>query len=150
MENIDSDMFTFYDYIFYNHTSNSEKLVVTWDTLEEKYELLMKNEFNFNIANSRKNSYWVSELKRMVKWEPGNSITMVVYTYYYPKKVVISVINFKNNHIVNNPDMLSRALKIDEDGFLMVKNDYTNNEFERCNCIYNDELELYKYPYILK
>jgi hypothetical protein len=133
------------EYVRYNAIKREKKLEILWDgTNKQLNYLMMIEELYISSINHFTNSLWVNEIKTMMDWKDGESISVWRYTFIQPGKMIIFVIN---PSIFN-----SRYLKIDENGYLLLKtdDDLQNQTFIRCNCLYNDIIDEEKEPYILK
>ena len=118
------------------HVSRLNTVTVSWDTTNKKIHDLMLNEGLYRENDGVRNCLWLNELKRVIKWERGN----VCYLY--------AIVNTEQTqlNVYSVPPETDRNLyvKIDEDGYLMVKKIIISSNdsiFEKVNCVYNDFLD---------
>ena len=137
--------YNLHEYLSYRVIKEYNKLEIHWDGTNPRLNYLMNiEELGGSSQDHFTNSLWVNEMKKMMKWEEGKSIGMWRYIFIQPGKMVIFVIEAS---IFNY-----RYLKIDESGYLFLKqdDDIQNQTFIKCNCLYNDILDDEKDIYILK
>jgi hypothetical protein len=133
------------DYVTYRVNKEYSKIEILWDGTNKQLNYLMSNEELCGSSNDHfTNSLWVDEIKKMMEWEEGETISVWRYTFLEPGKMVIFVIV----PLIFN----YQYLKIDEDGYLLLKEDgdIQNQTFRKCNCLYNDLIDEESEPYIFK
>jgi len=137
------NVYNLHDYLNYETFPANRRCTITCDRTNEELHTLMKNENSLLLHSEYyTNSLWMNEMKRTLSWESGKSITLGMYylPLDIPKIVIYETVN------VAKPSSL---LKIDEDGYLLIRKDVMLS-FERCNCLYNSLWELEISPYIMK
>ena len=138
------NVYNLHEYMNYNIIPQKNALIVTWDFSNEKLTKLIYEEISFISRNDcYTNSLWVNEMKKILSWEEGKSFNVIIYKAFNDNKLTI-----KETTVIH-PTTNSMYLKIDENGYLMIKPPFVQS-FDRCHCLYNDLLDEEKSIYILK
>ena len=129
-------VYNLHEYITYTILPESRRLVITWDKSNRILNTLICNE-NSLIFNKGyyKSCLWVNEMKRILEWVQGKSFNISMY--------------YDGNYKIHIYETNSTFLKIDENGYLMVKPPNTKT-YDLCNCLYNDLLNEENSPYTMK
>ena len=126
-------------FIRYTLLPEKQMLFITWDKSNYILNTLICNENSLMFKNDYyKSASWVNEIKKILEWEQGKSFNISMYLdkNTIPYRIVIY-------------ETYLTFLKIDEDGYLMIKP--PNSEtYELCNCLYNDLLTEENSAYVLK
>jgi hypothetical protein len=140
------NVYNLHEYSNYRLLPHLNQIIISWDKNNKQLDSLMLNENLLISENSFKNSLWVNELKKATHWEPGKCVGLFVNDNISQTRIIIYVIDTSiSQHYV--------MIKLDEDGYLMVKKNNVNTReqiFERVNCLYNDLLSEEYSPYMLK
>ena len=113
---------------------NQTRIVMKWDGTNPQLTTLMNNEYFLLKKNTEYvSSLWVDDFKKVNNWEPG-------------KRMCLSAVKFGSSMILYQVKLVFLPfsyLVIDENGYLLFKkqNNDRIQEFERCNCLYNDLLD---------
>ena len=131
-------VYNLHEYITYTILPERQRLVITWDKSNRILNTLICNENSLMFNKGYyKSCLWVNEMKRILEWEQGKSFNISMYLdgNSIPYKIHIYETNFT-------------FLKIDENGYLMVKPP-SRETYELCNCLYNDLMNEEYSPYIM-
>lgn len=137
-------IFNLGEHLHYEIVPETQQVVITWDTEISGLNYLMRYEY-IKLATDEylTSSMWVTEIKKIWKWEQGKAFTLVAYSYLTRERLVIQMIQDKY--------IPTFSLRIDEDGYLTIRPDsHENKEYVRCHCWYNDLLDEEMEPYIMK
>jgi hypothetical protein len=128
------------EYVTYERIYERGILIITWDSSNADLTKLMCQENSFvGRKGCYTNSLWVNEMKNILLWEEGKSFNVVIYKNFSDSKLVVK----------RAATSYSPFLKIDENGYLMIKPLFIQS-FERCDCLYNDLLDEENSTYTLK
>lgn len=122
-----------------------DTVTVSWDTSNTKIHDLMLNEGLYRKNDGVRNCLWLNELKKAIKWEQGR------VCYFYA--IVNTTQTLLHVYSVSGDTDRNLYVKIDEDGYLMVKKIIISSNdsiFEKVNCVYNDLLDEEYNSYVLK
>jgi hypothetical protein len=120
-------------------------VTVSWDTSNTKIHDLMLNEGLYRKNDGVRNCLWLNELKKAIKWKQGS------VCYFYA--IVNTAQTLLHVYSVSGDTDRNLYVKIDEDGYLMVKKIIISSNdsiFEKVNCVYNDLLDEEYNSYVLK
>lgn len=135
------DVYNLHKYPTYEMFPERGRCTITWDMNNVELNTLMKNENSLLLdSDYYTNSFWVNEMKHILSWELGKSFTLSMYYIPLPKLIIYET---------RNIDGPSSLLKIDEEGYLLIRKGVTSS-FKRCNCLYNSLWEEENSPYIMK
>ena len=134
-----------HEYFSYQITEKLNTVIVSWDTKNKKIHELMLNEDLFFRKDRDKNCLWLNEVKRVINWKQGR--VFYLYANINLQQSKLNVYSVKPSNSYQN-----MYVKIDEDGYLMVKKNILLNDdiFEKVNCVYNDLLDEEYNSYVLK
>lgn len=141
------NVYNLHEYSSYRLLPHLNQIIISWDKNNKQLDSLMLNENLLISERSFKNSLWVNELKKSIHWERGKSVGLFVNSNISQTQIIIYVIDTSITYQYV-------MIKLDEDGYLMVKNKNSVNirdqTFEKVNCLYNDLLSEEYSPYTLK
>ena len=140
------NVYNLHEYINYRIHPQMDQIIISWDKTNKQLDNLMLNENLLVSENSFKNSLWVNEIKKLVPWEQGKSVGLFVNDNILQTRIIIYVIDTSISQQYG-------WVKLDEDGYLMVKKNHDNIRdqiFEKVNCLYNDLLDEEYSQYTLK
>ena len=140
------NVYNLHEYINYRIHPQMDQIIISWDKTNKQLDKLMLNENLLVSENSFKNSLWVNEIKKLVPWEQGKSVGLFVNDNILQTRIIIYVIDTSISQQYG-------WVKLDEDGYLMVKKNHDNIRdqiFEKVNCLYNDLLDEEYSQYTLK
>jgi len=142
MEEIDE--YNLHQYISYTLKPKINTIIINWDTTNNKLNKLMRKENLYLLSKDfYSNSMWVEEMKNLLQWEKGKTFAICLYSGVDIGKMTLYLINYPESYNY-------RYLKIDENGYLMMKINTEEETFKRCNCLYNDLLDEETRTYIFK
>lgn len=127
----DISIYNVYDNVNYQYNNNI--LYVYWDTTNREIHDIMKNEVTpYSTENDTTYLFscmWVKELKKCISWKLGDNIYIKI-KYFTKGNMRIVVSTETEDDIIYD--------EIRGDGYL-----YTSSVLQKCNCVYNDLLDLY-------
>lgn len=151
-------IYNMYDYVTYEYDENNKVLGIFWDNNNIELNKLLIGDmdcFTYKHDDNKKYScLWIDELKKYIDYREGDRIPFQIklkYGYF---------------HIFVNSDIDRKFIfeEIREDGFLYIcpfgdvlsylqGTPITSELYptlNKCNCLYNDDMNENNYTYILK
>ena len=133
------------DFVTYERPPERNILKITWvHSNVELTNLMIRENSIIGRKDCYTNSLWVNEMKNILMWEEGKSFNVIIYRRFQDNNKLI----IKESGALQ-PTSRFAYLKIDENGYLMIKPPLVET-FDRCNCLYNDLWDEERGPCILK
>jgi hypothetical protein len=144
------DVYNLHEHYEYEFLHDQNKIRIYWNYDNLTLDTLMANEHNIICYPETYyfNGSWVDIVKRLFSWEKGTDLGISMYHYVFAGEIVIFRVRCLGTVCTDWYN-----IKIDHDGYLCVKPFVGNtrqNEFVKCNCMYNDNLKQENDTYILK
>jgi hypothetical protein len=143
-ESREVNVLNLHEYLRYDLTNATRRMAIMWDGSDHDVKsLIMKDTFIGN-DDYYANALWVNVVKQLLNWEEGTTLDITIQEYHDLNKIIISQ--------SMSLWVISTNFRIDEDGYL-CRNRVSipnNQNYIRCNCLYNDLLDEENHPYILK
>ena len=138
---------TLHDHYTYEILHEQQKILLKWDAKNIPLNQLMSNEHSMSCDPEIYyfNGMWIDIIKSVFEWENGIEFGISMYHYVQFGTLVI--------YKLKNIGFKYYNFKIDEDGYFCVKpfrDSIRQDNYVRCNCLYNDLLDDENKPYILK
>ena len=137
-----------HNHLRYETFPETQTLIINWDCENIQMNELITNEYNMLYVSGSHyfNGLWVNEIKKLFHWDFDKTIDVNICHLEHIGKIVIF-------QYADNLNYDSYTLKIDENGYLFsrpIRIGTPLNEFVKCDCLYNDEIDRENNVYTLK